>query len=374
MINEDFANQFQLTKVFFQQQVVSKANELDRHPQLLKSALQAMGDRSLLALKVPPEFGGAGLSELDYRRLQILMARSSGALTFLQTQHQSAAAMLAKSPNQLLQQQFLPQAATGDSLIGVGFSHLRRCTPLMTASPTKEGYLLTGEVPWITGYDFFTHFILGATLPDGRELYGMLPLQNQLQGSEGQISLSKPMALIAMNATNTVSAQINQWFLSRDRLITIKPEGSIHQSSRKNILNHGFFALGCAYAGLDVLQKMADQKQLVFLQESWESLTAEVKQCEQQAMTSIADSDATYQQRLKLRAKVINLAERTSLAAVIASSGAANYLNSSAGRIYREALLFSVSGQTIDVMEASLKSLLSDALPPEGAGLIGNRE
>lgn len=362
MINEDFGALFQLTKVFFQRQVASKANELDRHPQSLKSALQAMGDRSWLALKVPQELGGTGLSEIEYRRLQIMMARYSGALTFLQTQHQSAAAMLAKSPNQSLQQKFLPQAATGSSLIGVGFSHLRRRTPMITATPTSGGYFIIGEVPWITGYDFFSHFILGATLPDGRELYGMLPLQNISQGTGGKISLSTPMVLMAVNATNTVSAQINQWFLSRDRLITIKPAGSIHQSSRKNILNHGFFALGCAYAGLDVLQTVGEQKQLVFLQESWESLTAEVKQCEQQAMTSIANSDATYQQRLKLRAKVINLAERTSLAAVIASSGAANYLNSSAGRIYREALLFSVSGQTIDVMEASLKSLLRNEI------------
>ena len=358
MTNEKLTDKFQLTKVFFQQQVTSQANEIDRHPQALKSALQAMGDRSLLALKVPSKLGGAGLSELDYRRLQILMARASGALTFLQTQHQSAAAMLAKSSNQSLQQQFLPQAATGNSLIGVGFSQLRRPTPLITATPTRGGYLITGEVPWITGYDFFTHFILGATLPDGRELYGMLPLQNRLQGSEGKISLSKPMALMAMTATNTVSAQINQWFLSRDRLITIKPAGSIHQSSRKNILNHGLFALGCAYAGLDVLQTMGEQKQLVFLQESWESLTAEVKRCEHQAITSLTKSDATYQQRLQLRAWAIDLAERSSLAAVIASSGAANYLNSSAGRIYREALLFSVSGQTTDVMEVSLKRLL----------------
>ncbi|WP_019504615.1 acyl-CoA dehydrogenase family protein [Pleurocapsa sp. PCC 7319] len=362
MTNENLADKFQLTKVFFQQQVASQANKMDRHPQVLKSALQAMGDRSLLALKVPSELGGAGLSELDYRRLQILMARASGALTFLQTQHQSAATMLAKSPNQSLQQQFLPQAATGESLIGVGFSHLRRRTPMITATPTREGYLITGEVPWITGYDFFAHFILGATLPDGQELYGMLPLQNRLQGLGGKISLSKPMALMAMSATNTVSAQINQWFLSCDRLITIKPAGSIHQSSRKNILNHGFFALGCAYAGLDVLQTVADQKPLAFLRQSWQSLTAEVKQCEQQAITSTANSDATYQQRLQLRAWAIDLAERSSLAAVIASSGAANYLNSSAGRIYREALLFSVSGQTTDVMEVSLKRLLRDAV------------
>ena len=351
--------ELQLLEAFLQKQIVPLANTIDRYPEALKTALQGMGDRSLLALKVPAELGGTGLSQVDYHRLQITLARASGALTFLQTQHQSAAAMLAKSNNQSLQQQLLPYTATGNALIGVGFSHLRRGgVPIMTATETTDGYLLTGEIPWITGYDFFAHFILGATLSDGRELYGILPLQNQVQESGGTISLGEPMKLMAMAATNTVSAKIDRWFLNCDRLVTIKPTGSIHQSSRKNILNHGFFALGCAYAGLDVLLAAGNQKQLAFLQESWQSLTAEVKQCEEQAIASISDSQATYQQRLQLRAWAINLAERSSLAAVIASSGAANYLNSSAGRIYREALLFSVSGQTTDVMAASLRKLL----------------
>ena len=61
--------------------------------------------------------------------------------------------------------------------------------------------------------------------------------------------------------------------------------------------------------------------------------------------------------QLKLRSQGINLAFRCAQAAVITSSGAANNLAHSAG-IYREALVFSVSGQTIDVMAATLKQLV----------------
>ncbi|MDJ0573040.1 MAG: acyl-CoA dehydrogenase family protein [Pleurocapsa sp. MO_192.B19] len=360
MKHEHLEHKFYETQIFLQEQIAPLANNIDRDPEVLRTALRGMGDRSLLALKVPSELGGTSLKEVDYHRWQIMLARVSGALTFLQTQHQSAVAMLAKSDNKSLQQKFLPYVATGDALLGVGFSHLRRRgVPIMKATETTEGYLLTGIVPWITGYDFFAHFILGATLPDGRELYGMLPLQNKLQESGGKIALSKPMELMAMAATNTVSAKINQWFLPRDRLIAIKPAGAIHVSSRKNVLNHGFFALGCAYAGLDILFAAGETKQLNFLQESWQFLTARVKKCEEQAIASKLDNNLPYEQQLKLRAKAINLAARCSIAAVIASGGVANDLNSNAGRVYREALLFSVSGQTTDVMEASLKRLLS---------------
>ena len=342
---------------FLRSQIAPQANQLDRHPEALKAALRQMGDRSWLGLKAPVELGGTGLSEPEYRQLQIAMARTSGALTFLQTQHQSAVAKLAQSKNRVLQREFFPQVVRGERLIGVGFSHLRRSgTPVMQAREQGAGYLLTGQVPWVTGYDIFTHFILGATLEDGRELYAVLPLQN-CQQPGGKITVDRPMELLAVTATNTVSVSLEHWFLNSDRVVTINPPEAIHTSSRRNVLNHGFFALGCALAGLDLVQAIADRKQLEFLQESQRALQEEVEDSVERAISSITEHNSTYQQQLELRTQAINLAQRCSQAAVIASSGAANYLNSGAGRVYREALLFTVSGQTTDVMEATLKHL-----------------
>lgn len=355
-------DEIQKIESWFQKEVSPCANELDSNCEKLAAMLQKIGDRSWLALKAPVKLGGMGMKEIEYRRLQISLARASGALTFLQTQHQSAVAKLAQSKNISLRELF-PQVAQGKSLIGVGFSHLRRRgTPMMLARATAGGYLLTGKVPWITGYGFFSQFILGATLDDGRELYGILPLENTVQDSGGEIACSEPMALLAATATNTVSAEINQWYLSSDRLVSINPPGAIHHSSQQNILNHGFFALGCAYAGLDLLQTIAQNKQLEFLYSSWEVLHQEVTATADKAIALISQEQSPYSQRLQLRAETIDLAQRCSLAAVVASSGAANYLHSTVGRVYREALLFSVAGQTKDVIEASLKQLLSNQI------------
>ncbi|MEL6929549.1 MAG: acyl-CoA dehydrogenase, partial [Cyanobacteria bacterium J06600_6] len=187
-----------------------------------------------------------------------------------------------------------------------------------------------------------------------------LPFENTTQ-SVGQISFSQPMELLAVTATNTVSAKLDRWYLSAAEVVSINPPNSIHQSSRKNILNHGFYALGCAYAGLDILENIAQKKQLDFVHSSFKCLQQEVKTIEQQALNFITNPDTAYEQKLQLRSQAIALAQRCSLAAVTASSGAANYLYSSVGRVYREALLFTVSGQTIDVMAASLKSLIRDS-------------
>ena len=350
-------SELQQIESFLRSEIAPLANKIDRCQSALKTAIFQMGDRSWLALKVAPELGGTGLSETEYRLLQISMARTSGALTFLQTQHQSAVVKLANGCDRL-QQEFFPGVAQGKSLVGVGFSHLRRSgVPMMQATETTGGYLLSGKVPWITGYNFFTHFILGATLADGRELYGLLPFQNLIQPSGGKITIDRPMELLAVTATNTVSASLARWFLERDRLVGINPPGAIHLSSRGNILNHGFYALGCAYAGLDILQTIAEKKQLAFLPESRQALLQKVEQHQAQAIALMSENDTTYQQKLNWRVAAINLAQRCSQAAVVASGGAANYAHSHAGRVYREALLFSVSGQTTDVMAASLKQL-----------------
>ena len=189
-----------------------------------------------------------------------------------------------------------------------------------------------------------------------REIYGILPFSNQAL-NESKLTINSPLELIAVTATNTVSAEIDRWYVPHEKIVQLKPPGAIHLSSRQNILNHGFYALGCAYAGLDLLQQLAEKKQLDFLEQTWQVLTSEVARLRERAIASMSRTDISYQQKLQLRAAAIELAQSCSAAAITAASGSANYLHSSAGRVYREALLFSVSGQTVDVMAASLEQL-----------------
>lgn len=349
-------NIFKTAEDYLQKVVAPQAAKIAKNPETLNQVLRGMGEGNLLALKIPQNLGGAGFTERDYSQFQVLMARYSGTLAFLQTQHQSSASMLATSDNQELKQNYLPYMSRGKKLVGVGFSQLRRGgNPIMKARKIEKGYLLEGEVPWITGWGFFNSFIVGATLFDGREVYGMLPLHNQQQSTGGAINLSQPMNLIGMTSTNTVTADIRGWLLEDNQVIAIKPAGSIHKKSQKNVLHHGFFAVGCAQAALDILKNSYEKKQLSFIQKSWQSLQTELDNCYQKMLEAISSDN--YSEKLKLRAWAINLVGRCTQAAVIASSGAANYEDHPAGRVYREALLFSVSGQTTDVMEESLNYL-----------------
>ncbi len=345
---------------YFQEIIAPQAATIDCNPEALRKAIQGMGHLSLLALRIPKSWGGAELSELDYCRFQITIARYSGALTFLQTQHQSAANQIANSNNQYLKQEYLPFMAEGKVLVGVGFSQLRRRgEPLMKAIPVAGGYLLEGEVPWITGFGFFQDFIIGATLPDGGELYGIAPFKATIQQSGGSISFSDILELNAMGSANTVKGRLKGWFLEGDRLLRIKPAGSIHQNDKKNVLHHGFYALGCAWAALDILELAEKKKGLASIQEAFVSLKRELTNCQFVMFVAVKMENKCFEEKLALRVKAINLARKCAGAAVVASSGGANSKYNPAGRVYREALMFSVFGQTTAVMEATLSQLIN---------------
>lgn len=367
-----------ITESYLKEFVAPVASQIDTNPEALKQALTGMCDRNLLALQLPKAWSGAGVSETTYRQFQQLVARYSGALAFLQTQHQSAAGFLINSENQYLKEKYLPYMADGKILVGVGFSQLRRAgNPLLKAIPISGGYQLIGNIPWVTGYGFFQDFIIGATLPDGKEIYGIIPftqtppnpnpqIKTLVVGASApspqitQIKFSEPMELAAMASTNTVTAILTDYFLPESQIIGIRKAGSIHENDKKNILNHSFLALGCARAGLDIVESAAKHKQLSFIKDAFDCLQNELNRCESDTIQALSPKAKSWEERLKLRAWAINLAQRCANTAVTVSSGAANYQHHPAQRVYREALMFTVAGQTTDIMAATLKLLCQE--------------
>ncbi|MBW4637523.1 MAG: acyl-CoA dehydrogenase [Gloeocapsa sp. UFS-A4-WI-NPMV-4B04] len=349
-----------IAKCYLQQSVSPYAAIIDSDPDALKKALIGLGDLGLLALRVGSHSGGLDVSQDIFHNFQELVARYSGALAFLQTQHQSAAAMLGQSQNQFLQE-YLPHLSNGNVLVGVAFSHLRRGDNPVIAVPSAGGYKLEGYVHWVTGFGLFQEFIVAAVLPDGGAVFGLVPFGETAQGSVGAIKFSQPLALAAITSTNTVTATLTGWFLPQERVVSIKPSGWIHENDKKNVLNATGLVLGCATAGLDILQAAYFTKPLFFITQAFEKLDRELADC-RTAIRHAQQHHESFDKKLQLRAGAINLAVRCACAAVTVSSGAANYKHHAAQRVYREALVFTVSGQTTAIMQATLARLVGERL------------
>lgn len=344
---------------FLRNEVAPFAQEMDRDPVVLRKALLGMAARNFLALKRPPEYGGPNISDAENRAFQFLVARYSGALAFLQTQHQGVVGIIAGGHSQALKDEYLPQMGDGRKLVGVGFSQLRRPgPPIMRAVQTEGGFLLNGHVPWVTGFSFYSEFMIGAALPDGQAVFGLVPL---VDGPGVQVS--PPMNLCAFNAAMTVTVDLSDFFLADSRVAVIRPAGWIQNSDAINIAQQGAFAMGCAQAALDILEKNVEKRKLCVGGEVLEQLTTEMKTLIAATEDSQSRvSEDTTEERLKVRAWQIEFAARCALSAVVSTSGAANSLQHPAQRVYREAMVFSVTAQTGPIMDATLRRVAENGL------------
>ena len=333
----------------FQTLVAPQAAQLDRDPIALQQAFQNLGTHGLLGLKASKEWGGQAWDSQRIYRFTEQLARYSGALVFLQSQHQRCVQELSNSDNLGLKQQYLRDAIAGRMGLGVGFSHLRRQQQPVMAKAIPGGYVFNGTVPWITGFGIFQQWMLAAQLSDGQAVFVLAPFH----AVEAALSFSEPMELAALASTQTVTATLQNWFAPQELVLDIKPAGWIQAADMSYPLTHNCFALGCAQAGLDILAR-AQSSTFPLIGETYQRLNSEVHQCRQATYKTLADPS---QERLRLRAWAIELAVRCSHGAVIVSRGAANFSHHAAQRVYREALAFSVSGQSHAMMQASLTQL-----------------
>ncbi|MGJ5672591.1 MAG: cyclase family protein [Nostochopsis sp.] len=358
VLSEENHSVLEIAHSYLLNSVAAKANQIDSDPNTLMQALQGLGDLGLLALRIPHDWGGKEVSEDTFSNFQELVARYSGALAFLQIQHQSAAAMLVASSNFSLKQEYLPRINKGEVLVGIGFSQLRRVgEPLTLAKPVPGGYQLDGVVPWVTGWGIFDDFIIAATLPDGCAVFGVVPFQETYQNSGSKITFTSPAELAAMTSTNTVAANLNNYFLPQEYVVSIKPAGWIHENDKNNVLRATFLTTGCAFAGLDIIKSVVQTKSLPAIAHALTAFQQELNHCRTAIRQAQKNTNIKLSEKLQLRAWTIDLATRIAHAAVTVSSGAANYLHHPAQRVYREALVFTVTGQTNAVMEATLERL-----------------
>jgi len=347
--------------------IAPRAAELDRDPEALRWALGQLCDAGLMALRRPAQYGGPALSELQFRDFQEAVARYSGALAFLQTQHQSAVSLLAKSDNEALKAEYLPRMADGGRLMGIGFSQLRRPgEPICRATQVREGYRIEGHVPWVTGWSFFPEFLLGAALPDGRSVFGIVPLQTSEEAG-GRIRVGEPMRLCAMESALTVTADLEGWVIPESRVVFIQPAGWIVRNDQINITLQAFFALGCARGSLDVIEAAWERRRAEFIREAADALTAELDACRSEVLRSIGSTSMPEAEKLALRAWAIELCTRCAHAAVAVSGGAANAVHHPAQRLFRESLVYTVSAQTTDIMRETLARLSRERTPKAGS-------
>ncbi len=314
--------------------------------------IRRLAGAGLMGLTTPIPYGGHGAPAWLLRAYTEILARACGVTTFVQGQHQSAAAMIAGGENQALKEEMLPRLASGEFRSAVAFSHLRRPgPPAMRVTRDGEAYVFNGTAPWVTGWGVMTHVVLGGTLEDGRLLYVAIPLD-----IGEPLQPSPPMRLCAMNASGTVSLTCRDLRVGPERVMRTITREQMARNDVRAILGVTPQPFGVTSASIGWLRALLRTRANPAAEAAAGALERELSRlrCEAEAWYDRADEPDFKENALRIRAAAIDLGVRAAHAALAASGGGANALSHPAQRLFREAMFYTLVAQTPDVQTTTL--------------------
>lgn len=335
--------------------------------------LSAMSEAGVLGWLIPREFGGSDVPKTELTRGYEQLAAACLTSTFVLTQRNAAIQRIVTSPNEDLKSDLLPQLVDDSLFVTVGISHLTTSRqhwkqPAVTAERLDGGFLLHGEIPWVTGGDQADFVVTGGTLGDGQQILVAVDT-----GSDG-VQRHPPATMLALNASRTGAISLNQVFVPWSHLL----HGPVEQVMRQGGGGAGScttsaLAIGHAASAVALLREEAERRSE--LKEILEPIAAAVADVSSRLHQAVAMDDEPAPEHLSpesLRRSSNSLALRASQAALAASKGAGFVAGHPAGRLVAEALFFLVWSCPQPVVMANLREFANVCgLPDAGAEFPG---
>lgn len=322
---------------------------------------QSLAEAGFAGLTIAREHGGAGADPDTRQQVAEMLGAACGVTMFTLQQHWSACGFIQQGDNRELQSRVLPELATGACWTGVGFSHLRReGPPALRVEPVADGFRLQGSIPWFSGWPLYRHGVIAGVLPDRREIFLFLPIES------ARIAISEPMSLCAMQGSGTVRLAFSDLVVPPDQACFIGEPNWLRNRDATNITLHAGNPLIVASASVNLLRELAAARPVAAIAETAAALAEELRDVRAQVNYWAQDAQcqrADYAQcAMQARTRSITLAVRAAHACVVACAGAANEHTHPAQRYFREAMFYSIQGQTPEVKEATLRRITNAEL------------
>lgn len=299
-----------------------------------RRTLQALADVGASGITVPQEFGGLGADLAVQREVAELIAGSDASTWFCWAQHHTPTRVALEAGATELAAQF----AKGELLAGVAFAHVRRPgTPNPLATKVDGGFVVTGTLDWVTGWDIVDRVLVVIAVPDEDAYLHAFIEPRPANGLE----IAEPLELLAMGGTHTRPITMTEFFIPDDAVVDVIDRPAWHARDDVSVAAVSpavFGIIRASVAELSVVAKQRDDRRASDLA-SVIALHATELRTQAYACTDVA-------RNLQLRAQALQLAERSTDAVVNLYAGAAMRAGHVAGRRMREARFLMVQAQT----------------------------
>ena len=314
-----------------------------------RSHLDALAAAGLMDLTdVPPPAA---------REVAELLAAADASTWFVWTQHHSPVRTVARGTEQI-RSRWLPRLTSGEALAGVAFTHLRRPgPPAVAARKHGDGWLVDGEVAWLTSWGLADVFLLGAQAGDD-VVWTLVPLRDRPEVR------AQPLALAAMNGTSTARVRFDGLSVSADEVVLVEPVADWRAADAARTADVIAGVFGVTAEAIRRLRQRDDAAASALAGAA--QVRLEAVRAAAYALMDEAEPGSRIDERLRLRAEALMLACHVTSGLVAAGAGRSMLLDAAAQRLARAALFLLVQGQTGPVRDATLGAM-TGALAIDGA-------
>lgn len=338
------------------QRLEQAAGDVERVDQWPGEQLGWLAEAGVLGWVIPNEFGGSAATAEELMHGYHSLARACLTTTFVLTQRNGACSRIVSCDNAWLKSEYLSDLAKGKLFATVGISHLSTSRqhwkqPTVRVTETRNGgYVLDGEVPWVTGAPHADLIVTGGSFDDGRQVLIALPMDRP------GITVGPPARLLALSGSQTASVQLEEVQVE-DRYLVAGPVERVMQThlGGTGSLATSALALGLSARALAALQSEAERR--TELDPIAQSFQREYATCQEKfALTLQGDSTQPASCTPEVvRESANSLVLRITQAWLAASKGAGFVSGHPAERAVREAMFFLVWSCPRTVLEANLR-------------------
>ena len=291
--------------------------EVDRTNSISPSHFDQLAELGLYGSFAPIELGGLGLSLSQMCDRVEELASACLATTFVWIQHSRLLAAVLDPAASAFVGDLRQEIVRGRVRGGVALAGLQPGPAKLTATPTRDGWVLDGEAPWVSGWGLVDTLVVAARGPDDTVVTLALDAQYQ-PGLE-----VAPRQLSALNATATVKLTFNALVVQDDRVLGQVPHNP-SQEAPEGLRVNGSLALGVTRRCCNVIGRSALDDEL------------------REARAELDSADAETMAKARARACELSVRASHALAVFLGSSSVLE--ESIAERTAREAQLLLTFG------------------------------
>jgi alkylation response protein AidB-like acyl-CoA dehydrogenase len=308
------------------------------------SHLLALAEAGLLGLNGPIELGGAPPAVL--RAVSEILAGADATTWFVESQHQTAVQLLARSDCPTREQKLGP-LIRGEMMSGLAFAHVRRPNRPVRVQQVKGGWQFDGEVPWYTGWGLMDVMLIAGTTDSNEVVYGFAPSR-----ASECVRASEPLRLAAMQGSLTVRLSLKELLVPDQDVVMRVPYQEWAASDRLTRVNASPACFGIAQAALQLLATHRQPAAADCAARLRERLMAIRSECYR--LIDEVPADEALAERLSKKVDAFGVMIEATTALVTAKAGAGMIAEATPQRLAREALFMLVLGQTEEVRRATL--------------------